>query len=117
MFFNTHLSTAGDNVPQSEFVLELAAAWAAQGKSVVVVGDFNYNAASVIAEQGFTDLVSDHAGTFHAFAGGRGGPRFDFIAGQLVTSEESGVDTRQSSGEPTVYPSDHYPVWARLKLP
>ena len=118
VFFNTHLSTAGDNVPQSEFVLDQAATWSGQGLPTVVVGDFNYDAASTIASKGFDDGVSDHAGTFHGFAGGRSGPRLDFIATQWFGVAASGVDVRSdASGSSVVYPSDHYPVWARLTLP
>jgi endonuclease/exonuclease/phosphatase family metal-dependent hydrolase len=113
VFFNTHLSTAGDNVPQSKFVFELAQGWVKKGYSAVVVGDFNYDAGQNLMAAGWVDAVSDHAGTFHAFGGGRSGPRLDFIGIQGATSMESGVDTRTTSG---VYPSDHYPVWAKLAL-
>lgn len=117
VFFNTHLSTAGDNVPQSEFVLEQAAGWVEQGLPVIVTGDFNYDAAATIAARGFVDGVSDHGGTFHAFGGGRSGPRLDFIAIQGADALASGVDTRSDAEQdPIVYPSDHYPVWATLAL-
>jgi hypothetical protein len=113
VFFNTHLSTAGDNVPQSKFVFDLASAWAEKGYPVVVVGDFNYDAAQNLSAAGFGDAMTDHEGTFHAFAGGRSGPRLDFIGLQGTTSLESAVDTRSQSG---VYPSDHYPLWATLAV-
>jgi endonuclease/exonuclease/phosphatase family metal-dependent hydrolase len=117
VFFDTHLSTAGDNVPQSEFVFDLAATWAAQGFATIVVGDFNYDGAAMFGSKGFDDAVADHDGTFHAFAGGRSGPRLDFIATQAATTSTSGVDTRSDAAQsPTVYPSDHYPVWAVLEL-
>jgi endonuclease/exonuclease/phosphatase family metal-dependent hydrolase len=117
VFFNTHLSTAGDNVPQAEFVLEMAATWAEQGLPSVVVGDFNYDASATIAAHGFVDGLSDHAGTFHGFAGGRSGPRLDFIALAGASAQGSGVDTRSDdAADPTVYPSDHYPVWGLLEL-
>jgi endonuclease/exonuclease/phosphatase family metal-dependent hydrolase len=113
VFFNTHLSTAGDNVPQSKFVFELAGAWAEKGYPVVVVGDFNYDAAQNLKDAGFGDAMIDKAGTFHAFAGGRSGPRLDFIGLQRTMALDSAVDTRSLAG---VYPSDHYPLWATLEV-
>ena len=116
-FYNTHLSTAGDNLPQSQFVLDLAAESDAEGIASVVVGDFNYDAAATVAAKGFDDDVSDHAGTFHGFQGGRSGPRFDFVVSRRATSTESLVDTRSTAPEqPTVYPSDHYPIVVKLTL-
>jgi len=115
--FVTHLSTAGDNVPQAKQVFDAATAKAADGTPTVVIGDFNYDAAGTLLGAGFSDAVSDHLGTFHAFAGGRGGPRFDFIGTKHFTSIESQVYTHaDTSHSPPVYPSDHYPVWARLQL-
>ncbi|MBU0679563.1 MAG: endonuclease/exonuclease/phosphatase family protein [Verrucomicrobia bacterium] len=67
------------------------------------------------------------SGTFHGFAGGTlpGSSRIDWIlhrgglaATQAVIITDSAISTNQSGGGThTLYPSDHYPVLARLRLP
>ena len=71
-----------------------------------------------LGEFGFQDSVQDHRGTFHAFKGEGSGGRIDFIAGRGLKALGSGVHTgSEHIGERTVYPSDHYPVWAAFQWP
>jgi endonuclease/exonuclease/phosphatase family metal-dependent hydrolase len=111
----THLSTAKDNQPQAVRTLDLAADQGRDRTPVVVMGDFNFDAAPMLAGRGFRDALSDTRGTFHAFKGGREGERIDFIGVRGFKVLGEGVYTRAETGGPlTVYPSDHYPIWARV---
>lgn len=113
----THLSTAKDHLPQAGKVLDLAVEKGRDGTPVLVMGDFNFNAASMLAERGFADALGDAKGTFHAFKGGRGGERIDFIGARGFKVLAEGVFTRaEPYGTQTVYPSDHYPIWAKVAV-
>jgi len=111
----------------------------------VVVGDFNTTQAGnawalftgTTSDQGITGDFTDSwqqvhgtwtdSGTFHGFAGGtqpadkridwilhRGG----FIATQTVILTDSTLTTHQTTHvTDTMYPSDHYPVFADLQFP
>ncbi len=114
----THLSTAADQVPQAEQVIRLALDKGGIGLPTVVTGDFNFDAAGRLAEQGFRDAVRDRRGTFHAFKGGRSGPRLDNIGVSGCRVIDARVDLRRERRKGGwVYPSDHYPVEATLQLP
>lgn len=54
-------------------------------------------------------------GTFHAFKGGTGGDKIDYIlVSPGVETLAASIDRRHHNGR---YPSDHYPVTARLRIP
>ena len=107
--------TAGDNVPQLRYVLSRADVSASAGYPTIVTGDFNFDATTLLRDKSWADAVMDKGGTFHNFHGGRGA-RLDFIGLKNLSSVSSGVDTRRDpTRSPTVYPSDHYPVWAVLE--
>ena len=113
----THLSTAEDQVPQAEQVLRLALEKGSPGLPVVVMGDFNFDASGRLASSGFSDALRDRKGTFHAFKGGRTGPRLDVIGVRGCGVRHAKVDTRRERVDGTwVYPSDHYPVAATIVL-
>lgn len=113
----THLSTAEDQLPQAEQVVRLAVEQGRTGLPAVVMGDFNFDASRRLAAQGFRDAVPDHKGTFHAFKGGRRGPRLDVIGVRGCRVLAAGVDTRRERVQGAwVYPSDHYPVAATVQL-
>jgi len=115
----THLSTAKDQLPQAKAVVNAAAKEGAQGQPVLVMGDFNFDASKLLIEGGFLDaLKADTKGTFHAFKGGRDGERIDFIATRGLKPLEAGVYTAsEPKGTHTIFPSDHYPVWATFEWP
>ena len=53
-------------------------------------------------------------GTFHGFRGGRSGPKIDYIfADRNVTVRDAAILYDNTEGR---YPSDHYPVMARIRL-
>lgn len=90
---------------------------------IVLVGDFNDVPGSEthrILLEIFLDAFEvalrrrGPLGTFHGFCGGSGGPRIDWILykGALRALE---VETLTHS-RADLYPSDHYPVLARLQL-
>lgn len=113
----THLSTAEDQVPQADQVIDLAVKKGQSGLPVVVMGDFNFDASGRLAKRGFQDSVADGKGTFHEFKGGRTGPRLDVIGVRGCRVLEGNVDTRREPLEGVwVYPSDHYPVAATILL-
>jgi len=101
------------------------------GDPFVVLGDFNAkidNPAMLYLQQiGYQSpcprLVDSwqmlyraekDAGTFHGFKGGLSGPKIDYV---LVSDDtdiiEVGIDRREFGGR---YPSDHFPVYAEIKL-
>lgn len=106
----------------------------ADGLPVVMTGDFNCDPGSttydIFAEAGFSDahIVAGHGrtNTFHRFRGEEFSPkkterevRIDWIL--LRDAPEQARWTVHScevvrDAEPPVYPSDHYPVVARLSL-
>jgi endonuclease/exonuclease/phosphatase family metal-dependent hydrolase len=113
----THLSTAEDQVPQAKQVIQLALEKGSPGLPVMVMGDFNFDASGLLASSGFRDALRDRKGTFHAFKGGRTGPRLDFIGVSGCIVRDAKVDTRRERVDGKwVYPSDHYPVAATIVL-
>lgn len=109
----THLSTAADQVPQARQVLDFARELNLKTKlPTCLLGDFNFNVASLLPEYGFVDAMKDKAGTFHAFMGGRQGERIDFIAIKQFEPRESGVDARSRPGpKGPIFASDHHTLW------
>lgn len=93
------------------------------GDRVIVMGDFNsgesnpaYLALLGDASLGLRDSYrmqhpsTAMAGTFHGFRGGRNREKIDHILlGPEWSVLTAGIDFR---GGPTIWPSDHYPVWA-----
>lgn len=87
----------------------------------IVTGDFN--AGPVFPEMRYLldggvlfDMapVPDGQGTYHGFTGQADPYRIDYIlATREVRSVEFGWDVRHYDGR---YPSDHFPVWAKLRL-
>lgn len=99
------------------------------GRPVIVIGDFNCGPGSpphaVLTEDrgnlaelkdAYVALGHDEAdaGTFHAFRGDRSGARIDWILfNRRFEVLEAEIDRRELGGR---YPSDHFPVTARLRL-
>ncbi len=96
------------------------------GTPVIVVGDFNCAPGSpphrVLCGGADAEVVDAHAcmplrkktGTYHGFTGEGRGERIDWILikGKMEPTEAD-VDT---SGREGRYPSDHFPVWAEVRL-
>jgi endonuclease/exonuclease/phosphatase family metal-dependent hydrolase len=92
---------------------------------VLVLGDFNagadqlpirYLLTSVPLTDTFRALHPDTTGvgTYHAFTGRTEGPRIDHIlASGEWTVRSAGIDRGNEAGR---YPSDHYPVYAVVRL-
>jgi endonuclease/exonuclease/phosphatase family metal-dependent hydrolase len=117
--FVTHLSTAADQLPQARLALSAAREKATGGEPVLIMGDFNFDASGLLAEYGFQDARPDNPHlTFHAFKGGPGEARLDFIAATHWKPAAAGLHLEsERAGEHTVYPSDHYPEWAIYPWP
>lgn len=91
------------------------------GVPTIVTGDFNASPSTpemrYLLDCGVLfDMapVPDGQGTYHGFTGQAEPYRIDYIlATREFSSVEFGWDTRCYGGR---YPSDHFPVWARLNL-
>lgn len=133
---NTHLDHISDRarVEGSALILKWLDGPEAGGAPAILSGDFNCeprsNAREIFERAGFVDahLVSGHgtAKTFHAFRGegfrGRD-PSKEHRIDWLLLRDGSRGERWSVEGysivpdaEPTVYPSDHYPVVADLAL-
>lgn len=117
---NTHLDhRRADNRRRS---VEQLVSWLDADVPCVVVGDLNASwrrepeLFSELTDAGFTDaLASDAGGTFHGFRGGVDHPRIDHI---FVSDQWEVVDSAVVADDRTRrFPSDHWPVVARLRLP
>ncbi len=85
----------------------------------VVVGDLNDVPGSeclqVFDRAGFTSALPVDAGpTFHGFLGADRGQIDHILVGPGIEVLDAGVDRSKRNGR---WPSDHYPIWARLRLP
>ncbi|BET69160.1 endonuclease/exonuclease/phosphatase family protein [Opitutales bacterium ASA1] len=128
--FNTHLDHESENarVRGVRLILERVREWS-RGEPVVLMGDFNASASSdpvrlVVAggdeprlRDAFRILHPDtpEPGTFNAFVGRDDGRMIDFVfvsAGVEVLAAE--IVRTQRDGR---FPSDHFPVTARIRLP
>lgn len=121
--YNVHLDHASQPSRERSVALLLWRIGAARPQGpVVVTGDFNAGednpALRAMRDGGFTDsfraLYPGAAGvnTYHAFRGGTDGPKIDFVLVSPGWSVADAAIVRTSaSGR---YPSDHFPVTARL---
>jgi endonuclease/exonuclease/phosphatase family metal-dependent hydrolase len=134
VLFNTHYDTTDqDQVPERSSALVVKKIAELAGDTpVVLTGDFN----TLVGEPAYDILVGVEAfdgvtgalidpwrelglpeeGSFHGFDGvANDTTRIDWILHTYgVTAEEAVVSHYQVGGH---YPSDHFPVWARLTLP
>jgi endonuclease/exonuclease/phosphatase family metal-dependent hydrolase len=132
-WFNTHFDAfCGRARLESAKLLRARMVRIAGSMPCLVTGDFNTGPASapyrtLLAEPSATGslphdvfrvahpVVTRKEGTFHFFTGWSGGPRIDWIlASSHFQTIDAGIDhTRGPAG----YPSDHFPVTARLRAP
>jgi endonuclease/exonuclease/phosphatase family metal-dependent hydrolase len=127
-FFNTHFDHQVQAAREKSADLLLARIEALKThQPVIVTGDFNAPAGrgpvyeKLVGPQALADTWTTAAergpaiGTFHNYGGPReGGERIDWILSRgKVTVERSEVATERLGEQ---YPSDHFPVVARLKL-
>ena len=132
-WFNTHFDAfSGRARMESAKLLRDRMVQIAGSMPCVVTGDFNTGPASapyrtLLAEPSPTGslphdvfrvahpVATRKEGTFHFFTGWSGGPRIDWIlASSHFQTIDAGIDhTRGPDG----YPSDHFPVTARLRAP
>jgi endonuclease/exonuclease/phosphatase family metal-dependent hydrolase len=124
--FNTHLDHRSQ--PSREcsagFLVERIAARRFPNEPVILLGDFNAaedNAAiQRLREAGLIDTFrtvhprARHTGTFGGWRGDTDGPRIDYIFATADASIIQAAILREHTGGR--YPSDHYPVTARLRL-
>ena len=126
-WFNTHLDAFSSRARlNGAKLLKLRMASIAHGMPVLVTGDFNADAgsdpykeltrASVLTDtfRAANTGVVKGDGTRHAFRGGRGGPRIDWIlasSGDFRTIDADINHTRSG----IMFPSDHFPVTAVLR--
>jgi endonuclease/exonuclease/phosphatase family metal-dependent hydrolase len=97
------------------------------GQPVIVLGDFNCPSGSepywILTDEGsnLAGLRDAHAGldpgaggTYHAFTGNACEGRIDWIlVSRRYEPSEAVIDRRERDGR---YPSDHFPVAAKLRL-
>lgn len=127
-FVNTHFDHQSQDAREKSAELLLARVRALKTElPVIVVGDFNAAAGAnkaydtLVGSDYFVDTWTSAAqrgaavGTFHNYRGPReGGPRIDWILSHgPVESLSTEVVTFQLEGQ---YPSDHFPVIAKLRL-
>lgn len=124
--FNVHLDH--ESAPSRERSATLLVERIARRSSpdpVVVTGDFNAGESDApvrhLAERGFIETfrarhpVAQDVGTFHGFRGGTTGAKIDFVfASPAWMVRAAAIDRTHQRNR---YPSDHYPVTARLVLP
>jgi endonuclease/exonuclease/phosphatase family metal-dependent hydrolase len=125
--FNLHLDHESEVSRQKSAELVASAVRQRQHPDpVVVLGDFNAEPGSVVVATlrdgapGLADSFvhsssgADPKGTFHDFNGNRSGPRIDYIltSADLAVLEAEIVHTAADG----FYPSDHFPVRARVEF-
>ena len=124
IFCNTHFDHVGREARrQSAGVLDRRLRRIAGKLPVILCGDFNADADSaldgpfaVLRRAGWQDTYhgpAQDSGTFNAFRGKTGGPRIDWI---LTRGEDlRGQGSIVRLGRAGRFPSDHFPVTARIK--
>jgi endonuclease/exonuclease/phosphatase family metal-dependent hydrolase len=127
-FFNTHFDHLAQKAREQSAALILQRVESLNTKlPVLLVGDFNAAAGAnpaydrLVGKAAFTDTWTaarrrgEELGTFHNYQGPvKGGRRIDWILTRgPVTAEAAEVVTFARDGQ---YPSDHFPVFARLVL-
>lgn len=121
-FLNTHFDYQGRAREESARLLHRWALAAPAGEGVIVTGDFNAERDS----ETFRELTADGvlrevlqqcgvaAGSYHDFGRAQVFEGIDWIlVSPHFRAEAAGVDDYISDG---LYPSDHFPVTARLRL-
>jgi endonuclease/exonuclease/phosphatase family metal-dependent hydrolase len=121
--WNTHWDHRGERARLES--ARLIADWVrACGAPSIVLGDFNAEESSAPLEllraaslrDSFRDLHPDarEVGTYHAFRGGKSGPKIDYC---LVTRQwrSLGAGLLDQRGAHGRWPSDHHGVWAVLE--
>ncbi len=130
VWFNTHLDAFSSRARlNGAKLLRARMASIAKGLPTLVTGDFNADAGSdpyktLLAANAATALTdtfrAGHAtpmkndGTRHAFRGGRGGPRIDWILASTDGFRTIDADINHTKSG-LMYPSDHFPVTAVLQ--
>jgi endonuclease/exonuclease/phosphatase family metal-dependent hydrolase len=126
--FNTHLDH--QNQPSREksaaLICERIASRAGMAEPVIVTGDFNAGEknAAVLAmvgpETGLVDSFrvahpdETQVGTFNGFGKSVGTEKIDYVfVPKMATVRGAGIDRRSKDGR---YPSDHFAVWAKVRL-
>jgi endonuclease/exonuclease/phosphatase family metal-dependent hydrolase len=121
--FNTHFDheSQPSRERSAELLLARIAARTAPQDPVLLTGDFNagednpaFRAIAARLADTFRAIhpSATEVGTFHAFAGGRGGPKVDAV---LASPEWQVMDAEiVHVNENGRYPSDHFPVVATL---
>lgn len=135
LHLNTHLDHEGERarVEGARLIIaKLDELQAAADIPVLVTGDFNCHpdstAHTLFTEGGFTDVYTaagnEELNTCHAFQGDDYVPqgssaRIDWILTRSNSASEFGIESCNvlRDAQPPLYPSDHYPVLATLKLP
>lgn len=127
-FFNTHFDHQSQESREGSASLVLARVRNLQtALPVLLVGDFNAEAGAnkvyelLVKKDGFVDTWlaalrrGEGVGTFHDYRGpSKGGARIDWVLSRgPVKTIRSEVVTYAADGQ---YPSDHFPVTARLQL-
>lgn len=111
--YNTHFDHRGATAR-----LESARLMASRVRGpAIVTGDFNCGPDSAPMREfaAWTDALAGTAGgTFHGFRGGDTGERIDGIFVDGLDALEAWIVRDGHEGR---YPSDHYPVFARVRLP
>ncbi len=130
---NTHLDhiSGKARLEGSKVILEKLSPFARLGLPLLLTGDFNAGPESdvhgLFREEGFADLFHATGGrdgpevfTFHAFTGKRvpGEERIDWILSRPGKGWRWSARSHEilTDAKPPVYPSDHYPVRAVVRL-
>lgn len=124
--FNTHYDhRSQESRVRSSLLIAQRIADRAHDDPVVLMGDFNAGEANA-AIKSLEDTGLVHAyraihpdetqvGTFNAFTGTSDGEMIDHIfVSPTIDLLDADIDHTNDNGR---YPSDHYPVWAKLRLP
>lgn len=141
--YNVHLDNASaqSRARSAHLLAEAVLTTRMIGVPAVVTGDFNEGEGGVVVHYltGRAERASDDAhagrtpspklldtfraihpndeavGTFNGFKGEKTGPKIDYIlVDRNIEVLDAGIDRTERDGHT---PSDHFPVWARIRLP